>query len=49
MKIKFNSDGESPLIKMIEIYNATIVLRTVFHENNKYHLQVFLDKRLYEL
>ena len=34
---------------MIEIRNATIVIRAVFHENNKYYPQVFLDEFLYEL
>ena len=34
---------------MIEIHNATIVVRVVFHENNKYYMQVFLDECRYEL
>ena len=41
MKIKFNSDDKLPLNKMIEIPNIIIVVRAVFHENNKYHPQVF--------
>ena len=49
MKIKFNSDDELPLNKTIEIPIITIVARAVFHENNKYYPQVFLDKCLYEL
>ena len=48
MKIKFNSDGELPINKMIEILSMIIVVRAVFQENNKYHPQVFLDKSLYE-
>ena len=32
----------------MEIYNVTIVVRSVFHENNKYHPQVFLDECLYK-
>ena len=43
MKIKFNSDSELPLNKRIEICTMTIVVRAVFHENNKYP-QVFLDE-----
>ena len=42
MKIKFNSDEELPLNKTIEISSMTIVVRTIFLENNKYP-QVFLD------
>ena len=34
---------------MIEIPTMTIVVRAVFHENNKYYLQVFLDECLYKL
>ena len=40
MKIKFNSDDELPLNKTIE---------TVFHENNKYYPQIFLDECLRKL
>ena len=39
--MKFNSDGEVHLNKAIEIHNETIVVRAVFHENNKYYPQVF--------
>ena len=49
MEIKFNSDNKLPLIKTIENRNVTIILRAAFHENNKYHPQVFLDECLYEL
>ena len=43
MKIKFNSDDELTLNKAIEIPSIRIVVRAVFHENNKYYPQVFLD------
>ena len=49
MKIKFNSDDELPLNKMIEIPTMTTVVRAVFHENNKNYPQVFLDESLYKL
>ena len=41
MKIKFNSDNELPLNKTIEIPSMTIVVRAVFHENDKYYPQLF--------
>ena len=47
--MKFNSDEELPLNKTIKIPNMTIVVRAVFHENNKYYPQVFLDECLYKL
>ena len=49
MKIKFDSDEELPLNKTIEIRSIIIVVRAVFHENNKYYSQVFLDECLYKL
>ena len=49
MKIKFNSDNELSLSKEIEIPIMAIVVRAVFHENNKYYPQVFLDDCLYKL
>ena len=49
MKIKFNSDYELPLNKMIEIPSMIIVFRAVFHENNKYYPQLFLDECLCKL
>ena len=48
MKIKFNSDNKLPLNKTIKIPVMVIVVRAVFHENNKYYPQVFLDECLYE-
>ena len=49
MKINFHSDDGLPLNKTIEIHNTTIFIKVVFHENNKYYQQVFLDEWLCEL
>ena len=43
MKIKFNSNDDLPLNKIIKIDIATMVVRAIFYENNKYYPQVFLD------
>ena len=40
----FNLDNELPINKTIEIPNMIIVVRPVFHENNKYYLEVFLNE-----
>ena len=37
MKIKFDSYENLPLNKTIEIPIVTIVIRAVFHENNKFY------------
>ena len=49
MKIQFNSDDDVPLNKMIEIHNVIIVVRAIFHENNKYRPQILLDDCLFKL
>ena len=49
VKVKFNSDDDLPLNKMIEIYNVAIVATAIFYENNKYYPQYFLDEYLYNL
>ena len=43
MKIKFNSNDKLPPSKAIEFPGMKIVVRAIFHENNKYYLHVFLD------
>ena len=49
MKIKFNSDDELPLNKTIIIPTMAIVVRVVFHENNKYYPETFLDECMYKI
>ena len=49
IEIKFNSDNNLPLNKMLKLHNLTIVVRSVFQEDNKYYPQMFLDECLYEL
>ena len=49
MKIKFNSDDNLPLNKQLKFHNMTITIRSVFEEDGKLYLQVFLDDTLYEL
>ena len=41
MKIKFNSDAELPLNKIIEIPIMIIAVRVIFHENNKLSTSLF--------
>ena len=48
MKIKFNSDDNLPLNKLLRIHMLTVIVRSVFQENNRYYPQVFLDECLYE-
>ena len=48
MKIKFNSNDDSPLNKPLKFHAMTIIIRYVFEEDGKLYPQVFLDLTLYE-
>ena len=48
-KIKFNSDDYFPVNKTLKIHIMTIIIRSVFEEDGKYHPQVFSDECLYEV
>ena len=48
MKIKFYSDDDLPLSKILKLHMLTITVRSVF-EDGKYYPQVFLDQCLYEV
>ena len=49
MKIKFNSDDDLPLNKPLKFHAMTIIIRSVFEEDDKLYLQIFLDDTLHEL
>ena len=48
-KIKFNSDDNLPLNKLLKLHLMTITIRSVFEEDGKLYPQVILDDALYEL
>ena len=48
-KISFNLDDQLPLNKRIEVPKTTMVVRAIFHDNNKYYPQIFFDEFLYKL
>ena len=41
IKIKFDSNDDLPLGKVLGLHNLTIFVRSVFQEDNKYYPQVF--------
>ena len=49
MKIKFKTDDNIPLNKMIYFPTITIIIRSVTQKGGKYYPQVFLDECLYEV
>ena len=48
MKIKFESDDDLRLGKILNIPVCVIIVRSVFKENNNYYPQVFLHECFYE-
>ena len=46
MKIKFNSDGELPLNKTIEISSMIIVVRAIFYKLSSYLIYKFSEMRI---
>ena len=49
MKIRFNSDDELLLNKLLKFRLMTIIIRCVFSEDGKLYPKCFLDDTLYEL
>ena len=49
MKIKFNTDDNIPLNKIIYLPTITIIIRGITEKDNKYYSQCFLDECLYEV
>ena len=48
MKIKFDSDDNVPLKKVLKFHVLTVIIRNVFEKDGKYYSQMFLDDCLYD-
>ena len=49
MKIKFDSNDDIPLNKILKFRALTVVIRSVFNNEGKYYPQIFLDDALVDL
>ena len=49
MKIKFDTDDNLPLNKLLNLHMLTIVVKSVFEDEGTFYPQVYLDDCLYEL
>ena len=49
MKIKFNTDDNIPLNKIIYFPTITIIIRSVTKKDYNYYPRLFLDDCLYEV
>ena len=48
MKLKFESNVNLPIDNIVNMHQVTIIIRSVFAQNGKFYLQLFLDDALYE-
>ena len=48
MKIRFKTNHDSPLNKIINIPVCSVIIRSVFKEDGKYHPQVLSNDCFYE-
>ena len=49
MKIKFDSDDNLPLNKILKFCVLTIIIKNIFEKDGKYYPQIFLDDCFYEV
>ena len=49
MKIKFSSDDDIPLNKILYCLTITVIIRCLFEKNGIYYPQVYLDECLYQV
>ena len=49
MKIKFNSDDDIPLNKVLNFPTITVIIGNIFENDGKYYPQSFLEECLYEV
>ena len=49
MRIKFESDDNLPADKTVNNHLATVMIRSVFAQNDTFYLELFLDDGLYKL
>ena len=49
MQIKFNTDDNIPLNKIIYFPTIAIIIRSIIKKDDKYYPQLFLDDCLYEV
>ena len=49
MKIKFESNDNLSIDNIINMQQVTVIIRSIFAQNGKFYLQLFLDDALYEI
>ena len=49
IRLKFNSDVDLPLDKLIKFYTLTVIVACVIHKGDKFYPDIYIDECIYEL
>ena len=49
IRLKFNSDVDLPLDKLIKFHTLTVIVACVIRKGNKFYPEIYVDKGIYEL
>ena len=47
--LKFNSDVDLPLDKLIKFHTLTVIVACVIHKDNKFYPEIYVDEGIFEL
>ena len=49
IRLKFNSDVDLPLDKLIKFHTLTVIVACVIHKGDKFYPEIYVDEGIYEL
>ena len=49
IRLKFNSDVDLPLDKLIKFHTLTVIVACVIRKANKFYPEIYVDEGIYEL
>ena len=49
VRLKFNSDVDLPLDKLIRFHTLTVIVACVFRKVNKFYLEIYVDEGIFEV
>ena len=49
IRLKFNSDVDLPLDKLIKFHTLTVIVACVIRKGNKFYPEIYIDEGIYEL
>ena len=49
IRLKFNSDVDLPLDKLIKFHTITVIVAGVIHKGNKFYPEIYIDEGIFEI